>query len=104
MFQKDGREDLGKGIRNIVDKMCQKCRQFKATKNFNKSSRSPDGFQGYCRDCNVIYMLEMENDYRGEKIKYAHRDKELIRKNESIIKAEQHKVRFVYDDQQSQLI
>lgn len=31
------------------NKFCPKCKEFKSTVFFNKSTRAPDGLQGYCR-------------------------------------------------------
>ncbi|WP_162939969.1 hypothetical protein [Gryllotalpicola protaetiae] len=50
--------------RTIVPmKLCGRCRLQKPVAEFNRSSRSHDGLQGYCRDCQKAH-------YRGNAVRH----------------------------------
>lgn len=104
MYLNGGSVGLEKMKILAINKKCIRCNTVKAIKNFSHSRRSPDGRQGYCKDCLKEYLLNIEDKLRGNRIKYAHKNKELIRKIESYIKSEHLKVNLVYDDQESEII
>ncbi|SBT08385.1 conserved hypothetical protein [Candidatus Accumulibacter aalborgensis] len=41
----------------VTTKYCIKCRQTKAAHDFHKLTKSKDGLQGYCKECNTAAAM-----------------------------------------------
>ena len=62
-------------------KICTKCKTKKSIKEFNKKSKSKDGYNSHCRECN---KEALKSHYRRNKEKYKERNnkkREQLRKD-----------------------
>ena len=45
-------------VKNVQGKRCHKCGRVLPLEDFNKCSRTKDGLQNHCRECQALYMKD----------------------------------------------
>ena len=64
-----------------MSKLCKTCGIEKHLDEFNKNSKTKDGLQGKCKECNKSYLKQWVID-NPEKLKHSYRNTNLDAKKE----------------------